>query len=210
MPAKKPPRLPIGSTRRLDRSYVYLFDDFYEMALDVRLWQTTGSCVLWEDLHSPGNVRVSTSTGNVANAYSTAQQFSVAAHLDITWRMKLEQTASTYVEIGASSGSGYGSAISSIAWLYDSAANANWYKSASDGTQQKDVTTIAADTNWHKFRFICNTGAITFVYDDTQVATNLTAHIPSSGLMPYVYISSALLTPYISIDYVEAWGDREA
>jgi hypothetical protein len=209
--------MPIPNLSRYGRSIrnhqdVYWFDDFTGYNYDNSPWTITGSWAKNDVGDEPGVIQVATLTGGFGSIHSTLGAFSVAAHLDIEWRVLLNVTTSPLrVEFGAANAAPSG-AHQAVAFIFDTTLSATyWYKAANDGTWQNDITTVAVGNTWHTYRIICEgANSVRFLIDDVEAGAAVTAHIPSVNLMPYAYVVCASATKSWRAGYVEVYGDRGA
>jgi hypothetical protein len=129
--------------------------------------------------------------------------YSAAANAKFSFRLKIEDTANSYVFLG---GAGPYSA-----W-FERWGSYNWYaKSDDSGGEESTDLGFAANSSWHEYAIFLSSSQVLFYYDGSLVATH-TTRIPPSYLGPYVYISttSAGSEQDAYVDWVKASGDRES
>jgi len=108
----------------------------------------------------------------------------------VTGSFKLGSTANIKMQFGFSDIS-QASISNGIYFELDTGVDTNWRGTTYDGTAAQTVTTVAADTNYHKFEIIMNAGgtSVEFLIDGSSLGS-LTTHIPSAGGRPFFLIES--------------------
>jgi len=131
-------------------------------------------------------------------------------------RLKLLQTSACRLSIGFGEEMVYGPSVNSITFWYDSAVSANflaWNYSEATGSSTSTDTGVAADTEWHIFRFEQSSSDIKFYIDGSLVATH-TTNMPPLGLDP-TYIDRVVVTlrtdedvsKGVAYEYVAVWAE---
>jgi hypothetical protein len=141
--------------------------------------------------------------------YVGCMSFSVAANMQTIWRAKISATTTIYAEFGLCAITPNNQA-DRIFWTASSALGTTWQaRTSSASSLSTRDTTLTMDTNWHEFKIVTSTGAVTFFLDNVPYAP-LTTNISSALMAPYMRINSvSRVARTLYVDSVETLGDRE-
>ena len=188
-----------------DESKIYFFDDFSGTSYNTNTWTTqsgSGSILLPE---SPiGGQLIVRANANNYYAMIAGLSLFVNTKLSVTWRTRINSLTSSRAAFGAAQ-----STTSIIEWIYEAALGGNWrLRAYASATETVVDTGIAADTNWHEFTIVGNSGVINFFLDNAPVGV-ITTNLPTSSLGPFVKsTSTTAATKDIYIDWVEIYANR--
>lgn len=118
----------------------------------------------------------------------------------VTGSFKLGATTSEIVEFGLSN-IALSTVTRGIFFILDTSVDANWRGQTTDGSgTSQTITTVAADTSYHKFEIIMNSGgtSVEFKIDGSSLGS-LTTNIPTEGGIPYFLINGT--NKAMTIDY---------
>jgi hypothetical protein len=184
----------------------YFMDDFVGGLYQNRYWATrAGSGSVSIPVSSIGGILlVRANASNYYEVYQSVGAFTVARKVEVVWRGKVDSLTSSRAAFGLQF-----DVNNRIEWLYEAALGANWRaRSVASSVETVVDTGVAADTNYHEFRIVTDTGLAHFMLDNVPLATIVT-NVPTGNLSPFLRSTSTTsATRDIYADWVEIYGER--
>lgn len=185
-----------------------IFDHFFGSALNTAIWTTTlvgtgaaGHIIVAAPTGIGGGIfYAQTGAGGGSTALMNTNGYALVPHPTCLFYARLQgtnPTASARVHIGTRYDATYNSYFE-----FDTAVSANWsFITTNNAGFTRTPLGIAADTNWHAFKFIYADVGV-YVYIDEVLLATVTTNLTTVSQEPYIYVANlAAENKQLLLDY---------